>query len=60
VKMCEDFAANFGDIIKTTHRLPLPFSLGILSYKKKSDGRFLPTLLFFVSSIEDETERPPF
>jgi hypothetical protein len=60
VKIWEDFAPNFGD--KTTgccitmHHLTLPFSPGIFFFN------FFPpsTLLFFVSPIEDETEKPPF
>jgi hypothetical protein len=59
VKMCEDFAPNFGDkrtsCCMTTHRLTLPFSL-----KKQHDCRPPPTLLFSVSSTEVKTERLPF
>jgi hypothetical protein len=60
IKMCEDFAPNFGGkrsgcCITTTHHLTLPFSPGnfgpeitLLSSP--------PTILFSVSPIEDKTE----
>jgi hypothetical protein len=64
MKMCDDFAPNFGDIrtgycITTTHRLTPPFSPGTFD-KKQHDSRPPTTLLFTVSLIEDKTERPPF
>jgi hypothetical protein len=51
VKVCKDFAPNFGDkrtgcCITTTHRLTLAFSP--------------PALLFSLSMIEDKTERQSF
>jgi hypothetical protein len=59
VKMCEDFAENFGDkrtssCIATTHRLTLPFSSGNFD-QKQHEYRPLPTLLFSDSPIEDKT-----
>jgi hypothetical protein len=52
VKMCEDFAQNFGDkrsdcYITTTHRLTLPSSLGNFFYQKEHDCRLPPTPLFW-------------
>jgi hypothetical protein len=63
VKMCEDFALNFGDkrlgcCIMTPHCLTLPFSPG--SFWPKDNCRLPPTLLFSASTIEDKTDRLPF
>jgi hypothetical protein len=64
VKICEDFAPNFGDkrtgcCITTTHRLTFSFPSGNI-LPKPTRLSSPPTLLFSVSAIEDKTERPPF
>jgi hypothetical protein len=63
--MQEDFALNFGEkitgwCITTTHHITLSFSLHNSFYQKQNDCRSPTTLIFSVSQIEDETERPPF
>jgi hypothetical protein len=64
VKICEDFAPNFGDkktgfCITTTYRLTIPFSKGNFFRKNNLTLIPQPTLLFSVSLIEDKTKKPP-
>jgi hypothetical protein len=61
VKMCEDFDPNTGDkridcCITATYRLTLPFSPRNI-WPKTTWLYPPPTLLFYVSSIEEKTER---
>jgi hypothetical protein len=63
VKMCEDFASNFGDdkrtgcCVTTTHRLTL-FTGEFLTNNNMTVVPHPP--YFSVSPTEDKTERPPF
>jgi hypothetical protein len=64
VKMCKDFAPNFGDkrtgfCIMTVHRLTLSFHQGVFDQKQR-DCRPAATSLFSGSLIEGKTEWPPF
>jgi hypothetical protein len=64
VKMCEDLALNFGDkelAVASCQRTisHIIFCQGIF-YQKQHDCHPLPTLLFTISPIEDESERLPF
>jgi hypothetical protein len=56
VKMCEDFASNFGDKrinwLLLHDNAPSHISFFIRDY------RHSPTFMFSVSPIEDNTERP--
>jgi hypothetical protein len=65
VKMCEDFAPNFGDkrtacCITTTHHLKLPFSPGIFFGQNNMTVVPHPPYFLLVSPIEDKTEMSPF
>jgi hypothetical protein len=55
MKMCKDFAPNFGDkrtgCCITTHCLTLPFSPGNFFYQKQHDCRPPPTLLTLLGSL---------
>jgi hypothetical protein len=59
--MFEDFAPNFGGKRTSLQRTVshILFRQGIFN-QKEHDCRSPPTLIFFVSQIEDKTERPPF
>jgi hypothetical protein len=64
MKMCENFAPNFGDkrtccCIATTHRPTLLFSTGNFFYQKQHDCHPPPTLFVSVSPVEDKTEWLP-
>jgi hypothetical protein len=64
IKMCEDFTPNFGNkrtgcCIMTKLRHTLPFPQGNF-FTKNNKNIILYPPYFFVSLIEDKTERPPF
>jgi hypothetical protein len=64
VKICEDFAPNFGDKELAVASLQLTVSHFLFHERifdqKQNDRRPPPTLLLSASKIKDKTERLPF